>query len=477
MELVRMTVRAEPQSIPLVQGVTRYYARIQDLPADEIERFLVTVEEAMTQVIEYGFPGKPDSTFDVRLEVEGLDLKVVITDKGIPYDYEKLESLPNGQLSVRLLRGFADRVSLSISGGDGRTQVLMKHLSALPAFKRSETEATESCLCKAAAPVGEPDFHILRKEEAIEVAQCMYDEFGYTYIHEIVYHPDEFYESVRRGECVSMVATAPNGEVMGHVALVSSPIMQGTMEMCMGVVRKSYRGCSVMGELTNRIIDYARTLGLTSINALPVVYHVYTQKICNKQGMGPCGFQFNIINEDLTTSFDHGFRASLGMACLPFRENRRTVHVRKEAAGIAGYVADHSGLDRTVVTVDRDPEAEGETDIISDYDPRICSGTIAIRSVGGDLASKLKAMDRYLRTQGAKSILMLIATGTEQSVLAYDAARSLGYFCTGLFTGCSDDDYLMMEHVVYSTVNYGSLETVDPYSGLLDLIRGNDSDE
>ena len=478
MELIRVTVRAEPQSIPIVQDIIRYYAGIQDLPADDIERFLVTVEEAMTQVIEYGFPGRPESTFDVKLEIEGLDLVITITDKGMPYDYEKLESIPEGLLSVKLLKGFADRVSLTLNGIDGRTQVLMKHLSALPVYERSGAQPLKCTACPPeGTPPVEPDFHILRREEAIEVAQCMYDEFGYTYPHEIVYHPDEFYESVLRGECISMVATEPDGKVMGHVALVRSPALKGSVELCMAVVRKSCRGGSVMGRLAQRMIDHARTLDITSVNALPVVYHVYTQKICNKQGMGPSGFEFNVMEEELSTSFEQGMRASLGLACLPLRMTSRTVHVRREAAGIAEYVSEHSGLEREVVIVDKDPPATGETDISVEYDPRTSTGRIMIRSVGEDVVHKLKTMDRFLRSQGCKAINLLIATGSERSVLAYDAARPLGYFCTGLFTGCEDDDYLMMENVVFATVDFDSLSTIEPYTGLLSIIREAASDE
>ncbi len=472
MELVRVSVRAEPDSVSLVQGIIRYYAGIHGIPSGEVERFLIPVEEAMAQVIEYGFPGKPDAMFDVSVGIEGLDLTVTIVDKGIPYDYEMLENNFDAGLSVRLLKGFADGVSLSSIGSGGRKQVLMKHLAALPEYTRGE-----ETLLADAAPAPEDiqlDFHILRREEAIEVAQCMYDEFGYTYLHEMVYYPEEFFESVQRGECISMVATVPSGEVAGHVALVGTPVFRGTMELCMAVVRKKYRNCKIMNRLTERILEHARTLGLASINAMPVIYHVFTQKIASRQGMHPSGFLFNIINDDLSTSFDQGVRGSLGLAVLPFEDTHRDVFVRPSAEGIASYVISEAGADRDLKVSDGKVSAEGDSVITVEADTRGESGRIVVDRTGSDIAVRLKAADNYLRAQNCKVVMLYISTAAEGSVSAYDAAVGLGYYCTGLYMACSDTDYLMMESIMLSKVDYSKIQTIEPYTGLLELVKGGD---
>ncbi len=473
MELVRVSVRAEPDSVSLVQGIIRYYAGIHGISSDEIERFLIPVEEAMAQVIEYGFPGKPDEMFDVSVGIEGLDLTVTIVDKGIPYDYEMLENNFDAGLSVRLLKGFADGVSLSSIGSGGRKQVLMKHLASLPVYTRCDEDVPTLCAGPAPEDI-QLDFHILRREEAIEVAQCMYDEFGYTYLHEMVYYPEEFYRSVQRGECISMVATVPSGEVAGHVALVGSSAFRGTMELCMAVVRKKYRNCKIMNRLTEKILDHARTLGLVSINAMPVIYHVFTQKIASRQGMHPSGFLFNIINDDLSTSYDQGVRGSLGLAVLPFSDPRREVFVRPSAEPIASYVITEAGADRGLNVVDGDVPVDGESVITVEADTRGESGRIVVDRIGSDIAVRLKNSDNYLRAQNCKVVMLYLSTSEEGSVLAYDAAVGLGYYCTGLYTACSDTDYLMMESIMLSKVDYSKIQTIDPYTGLLDLVKGGD---
>lgn len=473
MELVRVSVRAESDSVSLVQDIIRYYARIHGISEDEVERFLIPVEEAMAQVIEYGFPGNPDAMFDVSVSIEGLDLKVTIIDKGIPYDYEMLENSLGADLSVRLLKGFADGLSLTSIGSGGRKQVLMKHLAALPEYTRHREE-----LLKAEpAPVSPDtplDFHMLRREEAIEVAQCIYDEFGYTYLHEIVYYPEEFYKSVQRGECVSMVVTDTSGEVVGHLALVGTSAFRGTMELCMAVVKKKYRNCKIMNRLTEKLMGHARTLGLASVNAMPVIYHVYTQKSANRQGMHPSGFMFNITNDDMATSFDEATRASGALAVFSFNDTHREVFIRPSVEAIARYVVNEAEADRNINVITEDFTADGESAITVEADPRGESGRIMVNRTGSDVAVRLKAADNYLRSQNCKVVMMYISTSEKSSVLAYDAAAGLGYYCTGLYTACSDTDYLMMENIMFSNVDYDKIQTIEPFTGLLELVKEGD---
>lgn len=476
MDLIRLSIRAESDSIPLVENAIRHYGERYGLDGDGIDRFMVTVEEALSQVIGYGYPGKPDEMFDVDIAVDGLDLIVSITDKGIPYDYESLEKTGDGGISVRLLKGFADGVSLTSMGAEGRRQVLRKHLTAVPEFHREAP-----CICGPADACqygpGDFDCHLLRREEAIEVAQCIYDEFGYTYPHEMVYHPDGFFESTQQGGCISIVATAPDGEVAGHVALVGNPSLHGTMELCMAVVRRKYRKCSIMNNLTDMMMAKAREMGLASVNAMPVIYHVFTQKVCNKQGMGPYGFSFNRLNEDLSTTFNQGLRGSLGWAGITLHDAARTVYVRPAASAIAEYVVAAGGLDRSIAALSGVVRPEGQSVMTTETDARMSFGRIIVHSTGEDARQVLASMNRYLMDQKCEVIEILIAANDESSVCAYDEAVGLGFFCTGLFAGCEDRDYLMMERTVYSSIDFDKVDTIEPFTGLMDLVKGGMQDE
>ena len=54
----------------------------------------------------------------------------------------------------------------------------------------------------------------------IEVCRCIYDAYRYTYVNEHLYYPDRVVALNESGDMVSAVASAPDGEVAGHAALV-----------------------------------------------------------------------------------------------------------------------------------------------------------------------------------------------------------------------------------------------------------------
>lgn len=473
-----MDVRAEPFSIPVVRSVVKSYAKNHGLSDYDTGRFLITVEEAMAQVIEFGFPDNHDAMFRVSASVDDMDFRIVIKDKGIPYDYDYLSRSEDTAASMSLLKGFADKVQIRCLGAEGREQTLIKRLTALPEYRDNTDDDAGSAECGSDGNALQPSdiqYCMLRPEHAIEVAQCIYDEFGYSYIHDIVYYPDEFYASTLRGECISMVATAPDGEVAGHLALVGSPTLKGTMEIAMGVVKKKFRNCSIMNVLTERLMRHGREIGLTSINSHPVMYHVFTQKICNKTAMYPCGFEFNIANEDMETSFDSGFRGCVAVAVNPINDVHRRIYVSERVLPIVRYVIDTGKYDREVVT-DVCALPDGESEVTMDVDTRTDAGLIVVDRVCSDIASDLRDRDHYIRSQKCMVSQIFINICDPCAIAAYDAAIGLGYICTGMFPGCSNCDYLMMESIIYSIAEYDKMQTIEPFSGLLKLVREGDVD-
>jgi len=59
-----------------------------------------------------------------------------------------------------------------------------------------------------------------KKSRRIEISQCAYRTYGYTYIMENIYYPERLIEMSKSAELISAVAVSDkNDEVMGHCAL------------------------------------------------------------------------------------------------------------------------------------------------------------------------------------------------------------------------------------------------------------------
>ncbi|NLN71813.1 MAG: hypothetical protein GX137_03375, partial [Thermoplasmatales archaeon] len=213
------------------------------------------------------------------------------------------------------------------------------------------------------------DFHLTEREEAAGVARCVRGEYGDRYPYKLIYDADRFYEACSRGDMTSMVAVDGNGSVAAHVALTSSPLLQGSMELSMGIVCREYRNRSLMSRISGRMFDHAKELGLTSVSSQPVTHHLYAQKICAAQDYRCCGFVFHIENEGLFESFDRDHR---------------------------GSIASDMDLDREFA-VSRGIMPEDTSDISARMDDSLRYADTSVRRVGRDIKERLASeYERYV---------------------------------------------------------------------------------
>jgi anti-sigma regulatory factor (Ser/Thr protein kinase) len=82
-----------------------------------ITEFLVMVSEVVANAVRYGEP-EEDGRIGLRLESEGHTLRVVVTDAGPEFTFERgvLDPSERGHLGLALVDGLADRWGLSLDG-------------------------------------------------------------------------------------------------------------------------------------------------------------------------------------------------------------------------------------------------------------------------------------------------------------------------------------------------------------------------
>lgn len=314
------------------------------------------------------------------------------------------------------------------------------------------------------------DYHLMERGDAEGVARCVSGEYGDRYPYKMIYDAERFYEACSRGDMTSMVAVDGNGSVAAHVALTSSPLLQGSMELSMGIVCREYRNRSLMGRISGRMFEHAEGLGLTSVSSQPVTHHLYAQKICAAQDYHCCGFVFHIENEGLFESFDKDHRGSIALVVRMLKEERRRIYVPWEALHVVRSIISDMGLDREVA-VSRGFPPEDASDISMKMDDCLRYADTSVRRVGRDIKERLASEYEKYVSGGCRVCRLLINLGDPHAPAAYDAAKNLGYLCTGMFPGCSDSDYLMMVNTMGRPVDYDRLVIHEDYAGLLDLVR------
>lgn len=461
-----LTVYADPGLIPPALRFCEEMAIGLGVSDEDALRMRLGLEEILLSVFSYGYGHDARRSVDIMLSADDTSFQATVYDKGIPYDYEVLMSTEASD-SASILSGMISGPVMENLGRNGRSQTLR--------FERSPPVR----LCRAAGLDGGPettefDYHPMRPEEGIQVAQCLYDEFGYTYVNDIVYYPERFVDAVSSGALNSWTATAPSGEVAGHLTLIHSPRFPGTADMGMGVVKKRYRKGAVMTTLTERILRSAREQGLSSIHCECVAYHPYTQRICGPLGIFPCAACLNAVQSDMSTSYGtESERQSMLMAVLMMSDSHRTVHCPEGSKDIVDFVIRGCGLDRTVIGCEG--PAEGSATVVStDRNDIMRTASIFVHSAGPDVGTALLREHHAVRARGCEASTVLINLQDPSAGSAHDAARGLGYFVSGMFPGSSECDWLMMVNPISECVDYGSMRLVGEFERLVGIVRGHD---
>lgn len=473
MEFLSMRVLSTPHSIPVAQSAISKIAEHCGISAKDADKLAIALEEAMANIMTYGFPGDETAYFEISVEISGMDFTIIIHDKGKPYDFENVNEDISSSASIKLMRGLTDGIVFKNLGGMGREQRLIKHLTTLPTYEKREIEERSEDLGNL-----EFDIHPLREKEAIEVSQCVYDEFGYTYPSEVVYYPEQFYEACQKHNYFSLVATAPNGEIAGHLALIFSPYFSGIAEMGVGVVKKKFRNYSLMSKLTNEIIRIAKDdFKLNALTAQPVAYHPYTQKICNKTDFHACGFVLHYLNYDLITSFDDlDDRGNVAVAFRIFQDGERTIHVPDEIKDLVQFVISNSKIKR-IFGMPSLPSEGTPSEVITDINQRMKIGKVFVERAGDDIYYALKTSLLAIKREKCAIVELFINMLDGGAPYAYEKAKELNYFCTGILPCAEKGDYLTMQCLLSDVVDYNSLQTIEPFTTIVNKIRNLDPNE
>ena len=463
------------QYIEAVLSAISMVAKRFNLQDSEIGKLCIATEEAIVNVITHAFAVDEVAYLDISLEVSGINFSVIIADKGKPYDFTSLalsgEHLEG--LGVRMMEGLTNKLEFKNLGANGREQHLIKHLVSLPEYKKREQEAATHTFEKI-----EFDFHPLREEETIEVAQCIYDEFGYTYLSEMIYYPQQFFEACQRGEIYSLVATAPDGEVAGHLALTITNDIPGLAEMGIGVVKRKFRKYSIMNNLTTRIIDIARNeLNLNAMFAQPVLYHSITQKMCNNYGLAACSMVLHYTSDDFTPTFAASKRRdSVGCGMLPFQSLERTIHLHDEILPMITNVLNNMKVVRNLAPGVQPGEGSRTIAALS-INKKMRIGKYMVENMGADFDDHFKHSLITAKVERCAIIEMYINLSDPSAPYCYESAKSEKFFCTGIIPQGVAGDYLTLACLLNEVVDYDEMQTIEPFTTLLAQIRKLDPNE
>lgn len=272
-----------------------------------------------------------------------------------------------------------------------------------------------------------------REEDAPAIARCFLQVYGRHYIHSEVFAPRRYWSKVQSGELIPVIARNSAGEVVGHVALERDVGAQ-IAERGQAVVLPSYRGQHLLEQMSERLTDQARQIGLVGIFAQPVTVHMFSQRNDDHAGMPICAAMLgirpeNALPKDLPVP-TRGQRQSLLLA-YRFLDApgerlfyapaayRHMISKISEKIGIKPIFSDDSGS----------PEQNSAIHVKLDKNG---AAHIEVEKIGVEIGSELKLTFTNLTSLGAEYVQLAAPLSDPGMALLIEAAQSLGFYFCGM---------------------------------------------
>lgn len=431
------------------------------------------VEEATSNVVRHAFPTQELHTFEVVCLPTALGIEICIRDQGQPFDPRLLpefdpaasvDGSPVQGLGTRLMKQVFDAVVFRNLGREGKETSLVKYRSHTPIGDYAPVTPTPDTTAPEAADTV-TTIRRMAPDEAIEVARCVYESYGYSYPYEHIYYPERLQALNASGDLCSVVAVTASGRIAGHTALVFDN--NGSAELAIAVTRPEYRGQGVARRIGDFLLDEARAAGLATLTTKAVTAHTFTQQFCHALGFkdcallpghAPASIQFRNIAEQLQQreSCILALRRLLPVATRPALY--LPVNHRDMIQQLYGNLDDAPQWHEPEVQTALPEQAILSVTLGSGLDLAL----IEVQSWGQDIVAALQRQLVHLRREHLAVVELLIPLSHPAGIAALAEVEQLGFFFTGVLPEPNGHDQLVMHYLIDPAIDYNRIQAHAP---------------
>jgi len=471
-----LTVPNDTAHLPVIGAYVTACASQFGFSESDASHIRLAVDEACTHVIETAFELGEEATFTVTCQTSEVGLQVIIADKGMPFnpaaiaDYDPEAGLDRelGGLGFYLMKQVMDEVRFVSKGWEGKELHLVKYLEAGHITTLLSPEDLRPYEVKVEpAPPGRYLFRMMKPNDAIEVARCVYKTYGYTYPGEHVYYPERLIGMNRTGEQISFVAVTDKGEVAGCCAIFGGKSDDPVRELGQGAVDPAHRGRRILGRLLQVAINEARTRGMAGLSAEPVTNHSLSQRAAIKHGFRdtaillayiPQSVYFKKIGAEALPQ-----RETLLYAILPLRPWKSAqVYVPPHYRTLLGRIYENSGIERELTTPSlEDTGQRPEQSVIS---TRVLSAIdvarIEITAYGQYAPTEVGIRLRELCRKGIACVHLDLPLGDPWTGLLCADFEAQGFLLAGVLPDAEGRDILRLQYLNAVRIDFDKIHIV-----------------
>jgi anti-sigma regulatory factor (Ser/Thr protein kinase)/GNAT superfamily N-acetyltransferase len=489
----RLTILNDTRYLPLALGFVRDFALLSGIGAHAAGRLELAVEEAVTNVIEHAFSPDEMASFDVVCGAVAGGVEVAVQDRGLPFDPTQVEewqprsvddAASGHGLGAVLMRKLVNEFGYTNRGAQGKEIRLVVHADETPvgttageeagaSGEGEEAEFEEAPAAASNATRPELTLRWMETAEAVDVARCVYDSYGYSYANENVYYPERLAGMNDQGTLRSAVAVTGTGEVAGHAALLIDSCQPP--EVGMVATKKKFRGAGAASKLVTFLDEAGRESEYPGVQIKAVCVHPYTQIIARKMGFIPCGFL--LAHSPKSLSFK-GIAEQLDQRntdVIGFKQLRCpvefTVYPPERHRDMISSIYQRLGRPVTMAAgLKRRPA--GETRLTVSMNPARALALFYLERCGADVLEQVLDAVRRARREEMRVLELFIHLSDPGVPWLAPRLEEHRFFFTGLLPGMSWGDALVMQHMEGVQVDYDGITTVEESTReLLDYVR------
>jgi anti-sigma regulatory factor (Ser/Thr protein kinase) len=445
--IIRLTLPAKLDLLSITTAYIREIITKLGIEDKDARRMELVVEEACVNVIEHAFEGE-SGTYDVSVMRSPGQVIVAVEDRGLPFDIKKIEGDQESGLGMILMRAFADEVRFVNQGRLGKRVELIKNLPDKDLTTYIQEQATE----QPAINISENDItvRLMRPDETVSLARCAYRCYGYTYATDNFYFPERVREMVESGVMISVVAINPEGDIIGHLAVVKDTPEALIGESGQAIVDPRYRGNGFHKQMGFLLASINKEAGMIGTFGEAVTVHPYSQKSALTRGYSEMGILLGYVP---TTMYFKKIQEEKALKRRPVLlmykrlndEPIRDVYLPVHHAGMLRHIYENSKLRRNIVA-GKSVDLPERSRVNVKVQPEINWAFLRVVEYGQDLVELVKFRVRELCLRRVDCIYLELPL-SHPAVQYYCAPMEmLGFFFGGVMPELQDGDVLRLQY-------------------------------
>lgn len=479
LEIARVRILPEKSNLNALIDMVTDITEARGITKKDALNLDKVLDDIFHNIVKHGLDGDTSRPIEVTISKRLHSLVVAVEDKGLPFDYEKLEHGEERRFKSFMSEHYADEVHFYSLGPGGNRTEIVKNLPASDIRDEMDISEHHEHLKAKKARAGEKiTIGMFDPGKIHELVRLVYKCYGYTYANEFMYYPEKIEARLRSGMMASCAAYNSKNELVGHVGFVFSKAGARVAESGEAVVDPRYRGRGIFQKMKDYLIDYVSQRDLIGIYAEDVTVHPYSQKGSIELGGRETGFLLGYSPGSVTfqniADEEKPRRQSVALMFTAVSSSGpENLYIPKANKKLIESIYKRIGFERNIVTEDENSvfksRQNGRTTVSIRHDHN--QALIHIERIGRKTLDEIRFQLKHLTLERFDCIYIDIPLAQKGAGYIASQARKLGFFYGCVIPEFRDGDVLRLQSLNNVEVSRDDIKTASEFGQqLLDTI-------